>query len=187
MTTEQPKTSSNATFSKGKKIQFNPIGVIHSPFKQIAGIPIQTAFSKEGEGTVEIFPKFRNGLKDLEGFSHIILLYHFHKSKGHHLLCRPFLDDLERGLFATRAPRRPNPIGLSIVRLNQITDTILSVSSLDILDGTPLIDIKPYIPRFDAPKALKVGWFEKAFEKKKGDIISDNRFIDESLKNQRNS
>lgn len=185
MITEQPKRSSNTTFSKEKKIQFNPIGIIHSPFKQIAGTPIQTTFSKDGEGTIEISPKFKEGLKDLEGFSHIILIYHFHKSKGYSLLCRPFLDDMTRGLFATRAPRRPNPIGLSIVRLKQIRDNILSVTSLDIVDGTPLIDIKPYIPRFDSPKILKVGWFKKAFENKKSTILADDRFIDERPENQK--
>lgn len=184
MTPEQPKTSSNTTFSKKKKIQFNPIGIIHTPFKQIIGTPIQTAFSEGVEGTIEIFPKFKKGLKDLEGFSHIILIYHFHRSKGYCLLCRPFLDDVGRGLFATRAPRRPNPIGLSIVRLDQIKDTILSVSSLDILDGTPLIDIKPYIPQFDAPKASKLGWFKKAFKEMKN-AIADDRFIDERLENQK--
>ena len=166
---------------KKKKIQYNPIGIIHSPFKQLVGIPIQTAFSKDGEGSVELFPQFKHGLKDLKGFSHIILLYHFHKSKGYDLLCRPFLDEVKRGLFATRAPSRPNPIGLSIVRLKGINDNILSISSLDIVDGTPLIDIKPYIPKFDSPSTLKVGWFEKAFKKKKNMLAADNRFADEKL------
>ena len=118
-------------------MKINPIGIIHSPYKQMIGTPIQTAFSDDGEGTVEIFPKYKKGLKDLEGFSHIILIYHFHQSEGYSLSCRPFLDDVERGLFATRAPRRPNPIGLSIVRLKEIKDNILSVSSLDVLDETP--------------------------------------------------
>jgi len=181
MATKQPKMSSNTTLSKEKKIQFNPIGIIHSPFKQIVGTPIQTVFSNDGEGAIEIFPRFKEGLKDLEGFSHIIVIYHFHKSKGYRLLCRPFLDDVERGLFATRAPRRPNPIGLSVVKLKQIRNTTLSVSSLDILDGTPLIDIKPYIPHFDSPKTLKVGWFKKAFEKKKSTILADDRFTEKGI------
>ena len=161
-----------------KRIYYTPIGIIHSSFKQLAGMPIQTAFSKNGEGTVELFPQFKQGLKDLEGFSHIMLIYHFHKSKGYDLLCRPFLDSVKRGLFATRAPSRPNPIGLSIVRLHEINDGVLSVSSLDVIDGTPLIDIKPHIPKFDSPKAVTVGWFEKAFRKKKPAIIADNRFAD---------
>lgn len=161
-----------------KRIYYTPIGIIHSPFKQLAGMPIQTAFSKNGEGTVELFSQFKQGLKDLEGFSHIMLIYHFHKSKGYDLLCRPFLDNVKRGLFATRAPNRPNPIGLSIVRLQGINDGTLSVSSLDVIDETPLIDIKPHIPQFDSPKAVTVGWFEKAFRKKHPTIISDNRFVD---------
>ena len=161
-----------------KRIYYTPIGIIHSSFKQLAGMPIQTAYSKNGKGTVELFPQFKQGLKDLEGFSHIMLIYHFHKSKGYDLLCRPFLDSVKRGLFATRAPNRPNPIGLSIVRLHEINDGTLSVSSLDVIDGTPLIDIKPYIPQFDSPKAVTVGWFEKAFRKKHPTIISDNRFVE---------
>jgi len=159
-------------------MKINPIGIIHSPYKQKIGTPIQTAFSDDGEGTVEIFTRFKRGLKDLDGFSHIILIYHFHESEGYSLLCRPFLDDVERGLFATRAPRRPNPIGLSIVRLKAIKDNILSVSSLDMLDETPLLDIKPYIPQFDSPETRKVGWFEKAFGKRKNSLIADDRFID---------
>ena len=168
-----------------KKITLNPIGIIHSPFKEIVGTPIQSVFSKDGEGTVEIFPEFKQGLKDLDGFSHIILIYHFHKLKGYRLICRPFLDDVQRGVFAIRTPRRPNPVGFSIVRLKKIRDTIISVSSLDILDGTPLIDIKPYIPQFDAPKASKLGWFKKAFKKKKSAILADDRFIDKRFENQK--
>lgn len=166
-------------------MKIDPIGIIHSPYKQVTGTPIQAAFSDDGEGTIEIFPRFKKGLKDLEGFSHIILIYHFHKSEGYSLLCRPFLDDVERGLFATRAPRRPNPIGLSIVRLKEIKDNILSVSSLDMLDGTPLIDIKPYIPRFDSLETLKAGWFDKAFGKKKNNIIADDRFVDKEKNDEK--
>jgi tRNA-Thr(GGU) m(6)t(6)A37 methyltransferase TsaA len=142
------------------------------------GTPIQSTFSKDGEGTVELFPQFKQGLKDLKGFSHIILIYHFHQSKGYDLLCRPFLDEVKRGLFATRAPRRPNPIGLSIVRLKNIRGTTLRVASLDVLDETPLIDIKPYIPEFDALTSPQVGWFKKALKKKKHNILADNRFAD---------
>ena len=142
------------------------------------GTPIQSAFSKDGEGTVELFPQFMHGLKDLKGFSHIILLYHFHQSKGYDLLCRPFLDEVEKGLFATRAPRRPNPIGMSIVRLEKINGTTLSVASLDVLDKTPLLDIKPYIPQFDSLTSPQVGWFEKALRKKKHRVTADDRFAD---------
>lgn len=166
-------------------MKMHPIGIIHSPYKQKIGTPIQTSFSDSGQGTVEVFHKFKKGLKDLDGFSHIILIYYFHKSEGYSLLCRPFLDDVERGLFATRAPRRPNPIGLSIVRLNAINDNILSVSSLDILDETPLLDIKPYIPRFDSHEVLKAGWFDKAFKKKTHGIVADGRFIDEERRSKK--
>jgi len=160
------------------RIHYQPIGIIHSPFKKMPGTPIQSTFSKDGEGTVELFPQFKQGLKDLKGFSHIILIYHFHQSKGYDLLCRPFLDEVKRGLFATRAPRRPNPIGLSIVRLKNIRGTTLRVASLDVLDETPLIDIKPYIPEFDALTSPQVGWFKKALKKKKHNILADNRFSD---------
>lgn len=160
------------------RIHYHPIGIIHSPFKKMPGTPIQSAFSKDGEGTVELFPQFTEGLKDLKGFSHIILIYHFHKSKGYDLLCRPFLDEVKRGLFPTRAPRRPNPIGLSIVRLRKIRGTTLSVDSLDVLDETPLIDIKPYIPQFDALTSSQVGWFEKALQKNMHLTRADDRFAD---------
>jgi len=159
-----------------KKIQLKPIGIIHSPFKKIVGIPIQTVFSDKGNGTVELLPEYKEGLKDLEGFSHIILIYYFHRSKGYRLICRPFLDRVERGVFATRAPARPNPIGLSIVRVKKIRGNMIKVASLDILDGTPLIDIKPYIPQFDAPRVLKGGWLEKAYKNKEGMTKSDGRF-----------
>lgn len=159
-------------------IHYHPIGIIRSPFKQMTGTPIQSALSKDGEGTVELFPQFKDGLKDLKGFSHIFLMYHFHKARGYDLLCRPFLDETKRGLFATRAPRRPNPIGFSLVRLKKIRGTTLSVSSLDVLDETPLIDIKPYIPQFDVLKPLKVGWYAKALSKRKRSAVADNRFAD---------
>jgi tRNA-Thr(GGU) m(6)t(6)A37 methyltransferase TsaA len=160
------------------RIHYQPIGIIHSPFKKVPGTPIQSTFSKDGEGTVELLPQFKQGLKDLKGFSHIILIYHLHKSRGYDLLCRPFLDEVKRGVFATRAPRRPNPIGLSIVRLKKIRNTTLSVAALDVLDKTPLIDIKPYIPQFDALTSPQVGWFEKALKKKKHRTRADNRFAD---------
>jgi len=159
-------------------LRLKPIGVIRSPFKKIEGMPIQTAFSKTGHGTVELLPEFTEGLQDLEGFSHIMLIYQFHKSKGYRLLCRPFLDEEQRGIFATRAPARPNPIGISIVKVKKIRGNKIEVTSLDVLDGTPLLDIKPYIPRFDAPDPKRVGWFEKALGKKKPRLIADNRFAD---------
>jgi tRNA-Thr(GGU) m(6)t(6)A37 methyltransferase TsaA len=160
-----------------RTLRLKPIGVIRSPFKKLVGMPIQTVFSKKGDGTVELFPEFKQGLQDLEGFSHIMLIYQFHKSKGYQLVCRPFLDEVTRGVFATRAPARPNPIGISIVKIKGIRGSKIAVASLDVLDGTPLLDIKPYIPHFDASAPKNTGWFEKALGKKKARHIADNRFI----------
>jgi len=139
-------------------ITYKPIGIIHSPHTNQAGMPIQPAGAKGVAGTVEVYPEFCDGLHDLDGFSHIILLYHFHQSKGFALEVKPFMDDVPRGLFATRAPRRPNPIGLSVVRLLRVEGCTLHVEDVDILDGTPLLDIKPYVPAFDSPEADRIGW-----------------------------
>jgi tRNA-Thr(GGU) m(6)t(6)A37 methyltransferase TsaA len=126
-------------------------------------------------GTVEVFDEFRAGLKDLDGFSHIILLYVFHRSKGYNLQVIPFMDITSRGVFATRAPKRPNPIGISVVQLDRIENGILHVRNIDILDGTPLLDIKPYVPEFDSPPKVRTGWItnpkDKASTRK-----SDDRF-----------
>jgi tRNA-Thr(GGU) m(6)t(6)A37 methyltransferase TsaA len=138
---------------------YKPIGVVHSPFKEPKNVPIQAAASNGTAGTIEIYPEYVEGLKDLEGFSHLILLYHCHLVKGYSLMVKPFLDDNLHGVFATRAPARPNPIGISTVQLNRIENNILHIQDLDILDGTPLIDIKPYIPKFDCRKNAKIGWF----------------------------
>jgi len=124
-------------------------------------MPIQPTGAAGIKGTVEVFEDFQAGLKDLEGFSHIILLYHFHRSDSFELQVIPFMDSELRGLFATRAPRRPNSIGLSVVQLDKIEDNILHIQNLDILDGTPLLDIKPYVPEFDAQLNVRTGWFEK--------------------------
>ena len=99
------------------------------------------------------------GLKDLEGFSHVFLIYHFHLSEGYSLEVKPFLDDQDHGVFATRAPRRPNPIGISIVRLVRVDGPILYIEDVDVVDGTPLLDIKPYVPEFDVRPAERIGWF----------------------------
>lgn len=146
-------------------ITFKPIGIIHTPFKSPEGTPIQSAAGKDVEGTIEIFPEFADGLKDLDGFSHIILLFHFHLSKGCNLLSKPFMDDEKHGVFAIRSPARPNPIGLSIVRLVKVEGTKLTIRDLDIIDGTPLLDIKPYVPKFDHRDITKIGWLEKNVEK----------------------
>lgn len=135
-----------------------PIGIIHSPFTDIENMPIQPRGAAGVEGTVEIYDPFVEGLTDLEGFSHMYLLYWFHRSPGTRLMVTPFLDTTERGVFATRAPQRPNHIGLSIVRLLGREGAILSIRGVDILDGTPLLDIKPYIEKFDSVKGSTSGW-----------------------------
>ena len=143
------------------KITYNPIGVIHSPFKDIKGMPIQPAGAKGIAGTIEIKPEYVDGLQDIEGFSHIILIYHFHLAKGYSLKVKPFLDENLRGVFATRAPRRPNHIGISVVKLVRVEDTILHIEDIDIVDGTPLLDIKPYVPEFDITREKSLAGFQK--------------------------
>jgi len=156
-------------------IIFDPIGIIHSPFSKTKDMPIQPAGASGIKGEVAVFEKFRPGLKDLEGFSHIILLYHFHKSHSFNLHVIPFLDNKLRGLFATRAPKRPNSIGLSVVQLNKINNGILYIENVDILDGTPLLDIKPYVPEFDFQTDIRTGWLEKV-RKNVTSQKSDTRF-----------
>jgi tRNA-Thr(GGU) m(6)t(6)A37 methyltransferase TsaA len=136
-----------------------PIGVIHTPFAEGDEIPIQPAFSQVA-GRVEVYAEYAEGLQDIEGFSHIILLYALHRSSGYALLVKPFLDHRLRGIFATRHPRRPNPIGLSVVRLLARHDSMLEVEGIDVLDGTPLLDIKPYVPKFDLKTDALAGWYE---------------------------
>lgn len=136
-----------------------PIGIIRSPFTGKESTPIQPTRSS-AVGTVEVYTEFEEGLRDLEGFSHLILLYAFHCSQGYNLTVKPFLDDQPHGLFATRYPCRPNPIGLSIVRLLDRKDHILEIEGVDVLDGTPLLDIKPYVPEFDQRTDVRTGWLE---------------------------
>ena len=144
------------------KIEYQAIGVVHSPFTELDRVPVQPSRAKGVSGTVEVFPEFAEGLENLDGFSHIILLCHFHRSIGYRLKVVPSLDTQLRGLFATRAPRRPNPIGLSVVRLSHIHENELSVMDLDILDRTPVLDIKPYFPGLDAGTEVRIGWLEEA-------------------------
>lgn len=144
----------------GATFDLRQIGVIHTPFKEKRGTPIQGHLTPETRGTVEVFPEYAEGLKDTEGFSHIVLLYYFHKSEGYALLAKPFLEDVERGVFAIRAPRRPNPIGLTVVCLTKREGSTLHISGVDMLDGTPLLDIKPYVPEFDHIEDIKRGWLE---------------------------
>ncbi len=156
-------------------MDLQPIGVIRTPFTQLAGMPIQPPGAAGVRGTVEVRPEFVAGLQDLAGFSHVILLYEFHRSSGFELKVVPFLDGEPRGVFATRAPRRPNPIGLSVVRLIAVGDGLLHVEGVDMLDGTPLLDIKPYVPEFDAPAPCRTGWLEGAGGGAR-DTRSDDRF-----------
>jgi len=158
------------------EIKYNPIGIIHSPFKESKGIPIQSAAAEGIEGTVEVFPEYADGLESIEGFSHIILIYHFHLSKKFSLMVKPFMDKDAHGVFSTRAPTRPNPIGISIVRLIGIKENILYIKDLDIIDETPLLDIKPYVPEFDVRRECKIGWLEKNIHKL-STLKDDGRFI----------
>ena len=158
-------------------INYKPIGIIHSPFKKPKGTPIQPTAAIGVDGTVEVFQEYVEGLKDIEGFSHIILIYHFHLAKNYKLKVKPFLDDQFHGVFATRAPSRPNPIGLSIVRLMGAEKNLLHIRDVDVVDGTPLLDIKPYVPEFDGRKREKVGWLSKNLNKL--DMLRDDgRFQD---------
>ena len=136
-----------------------PIGVIHSPFTEKKETPIQPSRSK-AIGRVELYPQFADGLQDIDGLSHLILLYVFHRASEYSLLVTPFLDDQTRGLFATRYPCRPNPIGLSIVRFVSRDANVFEVEGIDVLDGTPLLDIKPYMPEFDIRQNVSAGWYE---------------------------
>ena len=155
-----------------REVKYFPIGIIHSSYKKPINVPIQAVVSQCSEGTVELYQKYVDGLQDLEGFSHIILIYHFHLSKKYSLIVKPFLDDKNHGVFSTRAPSRPNPIGISIVRLEGIEDNILLVRDIDVVDGTPLLDIKPYVSDFDQRKQVRNGWLE--YKSKKADDVLDN-------------
>jgi len=135
-----------------------PIGIIHSPFTDTSQTPIQSSIS-EAIGQVEVYSEFTEGLRDIDGFSHLHLLYVFHCSSGYALRVKPFLDDQLRGLFATRHPCRPNSIGLSVVRLLTRRENIIDIEGVDMLDGTPLLDIKPYVPDFDVRIDVKTSWY----------------------------
>lgn len=139
-------------------IAFKPIGVLHSPFTDPAQMPAQPSSAAGVIGYAHIDPDFVGGLLDLDGFSHLILLYHFHRTQRQDLIVTPFFDHAPHGIFATRAPTRPNPIGLSVVELEAVDGATLHLRNVDFLDGTPLLDIKPYIPAFDHPAPVRTGW-----------------------------
>jgi tRNA-Thr(GGU) m(6)t(6)A37 methyltransferase TsaA len=156
-------------------ITYRPIGVLHTPFTALSDMPIQPTSAASAPGTAEIYPEFTDGLKDLDGFSHVILIYHLHHVRRVDLRVLPFLDSEPHGVFATRAPTRPNPIGLSIVRLVRIEGCTLYLGNMDILDGTPLLDIKPYVPAFDKPARARAGWLQES-QRTVRSRRADNRF-----------
>ena len=143
------------------KIEYRQIGIIHTPWRRPENMPIQPAGAAGAEGRVELFDEYRPGLGDLDGFSHLILLYHFHRSRGFELRVVPYMDGAPHGVFATRAPRRPNPIGLSVVELAGVEGGVLRIRNADMLDGSPLLDVKPFVPDFDVPSGpVRTGWLE---------------------------
>lgn len=144
------------------EICYEPIGVVHSPWDSVEDMPVQPSRAGDVEGTVELFTPYVAALADVDGFSHVVLLTHLHQSRPWRPLVVPFLDTVERGLFATRSPSRPNPIGLSVVELVSVDDARLTVRGVDLLDGTPLLDLKPYVGEFDARPAARFGWLEDA-------------------------
>lgn len=158
-----------------EEITYRSIGKIHSPFKEVEGMPIQPSGAVGIKGTVEIYQQYAAGLKDLGDFSHIILLYHFHLSKGYELETKPFMEEETHGIFAMRAPSRPNPIGISVVRLIRIENNVLHIEDVDIVDDTPLLDIKPYVPDFDCREAERIGWLSGRSQRAR-EHKSDTRF-----------
>lgn len=153
---------------RSSDIVMKPIGIIHTPFKTVSdNIPVQGRLHPGAEGHIEIYDDYREALRDLEGFSHIFLLYHLHISEEERTITKPYMDMVPRGVFSTRSPHRPNHIGLTLVRLISVEPKRLNVADMDMVDGTPLLDIKPYNPRFDSAKTdeeLRTGWMGKAID-----------------------
>jgi len=147
------------------EVVYKPIGVVHSPFKAPQDVPIQSVAAEGVKGSVEVAREYVEGLKDVDGFSHLILVYHCHLAQKYSLLVRPFLDERLHGVFSTRAPSRPNPVGVSVVRLTNIEKNMLHIQDVDIIDGTPLLDIKPFVPDFDQRKVERIGWLTKKVDK----------------------
>jgi tRNA-Thr(GGU) m(6)t(6)A37 methyltransferase TsaA len=154
-------------------MEVKPIGIIHSPFTEAAGTPIQPVFAKGSEGTVEVYPEYQEGLADLDGFERIWLLFWLDRAPPYKLKVKPYMDEAIRGLFATRAPSRPNPIGMSCVKLLSVEGNVLRVAEIDALDGTPLLDIKPYVGRVDCFDVKRSGWPDTIEHK---NTKADNRF-----------
>lgn len=154
-------------------MHLSPIGILRTPHKQATGTPVQPAFARGIEGTVELLPAFAPGLKDLDGFERVWLFYWFDRASEARLEVTPYLDTQPRGIFATRSPCRPNPLGISCVRVLGIERNVIRVADVDMLDGTPLLDIKPYVPAFDAFAAERIGWFGTM---KPASVTADARF-----------
>lgn len=147
-----------------KPITIHPIGIVHSPYTEAKGTPIQGVFSDKAEAWVELKDRYARGLKDLDGFSHAILLYQFHLSDREEIVGKPYLEKEEHGIFAIRSPHRPNHIGLSIIKIKKIEGNKLYFTEVDVLDGTPVLDIKPYVRQFDGRNDAVSGWIEKHFK-----------------------
>jgi len=142
-------------------VTFTPIGVVRTPFAEHEGMPIQTVAARSVAGRIELDPAYEDALADLDGFTHLHLITYLHRTGGVSLRVTPYLDTVRRGVFATRSPKRPNPIGLSIVRLVRIEGAVIHIEEVDLLDGTPVLDIKPYVPPFDDRADARYGWFEQ--------------------------
>ena len=155
---------------------YRPIGIARSPFVRQAGTPVQPTYAATVKGMLEIEEEYAPALKDLDGFERIWVLYHFNRAGPYQAMVVPYHDDTPHGLFATRAPGRPNPIGISVVKLLSVKGTCLEVEGLDLLDGTPLLDLKPYIPEFDAFSPSRTGWLANGRRR----TTADSRFEDES-------
>jgi tRNA-Thr(GGU) m(6)t(6)A37 methyltransferase TsaA len=158
-----------------ENIIYKPIGIIYTPYQRIQDMPIQPSGASQVRGKLVINPKYSAGLTDLDGFSHVYLIYHFHQVTDYEMVVTPFLDKNPHGVFATRAPKRPNPIGLSIVKLVSIEENVLILDNVDMLDGTPILDIKPYVPAFDQQNQVRVGWLAGRDDDVKAER-SDERF-----------
>lgn len=159
-----------------EQIIYKSIGTIETPFTDPKGMPIQPSGASGIKGRIILKEEYTPGLKDLDGFSHLILIYHFHKATEAKLQIQPFLENVTHGIFAIRAPKRPNPIGFSVVKLISVDKNILEIENIDVLNGTPLLDIKPYVPKFDIFDGVKSGWLEE-HQKKVYNHKSDNRFV----------
>lgn len=157
-------------------LTLTPVGIVHTPFASEEGMPLHSVAAEGVRGQIEIDPAYTPAMADLEGFSHIWVLTHLHKSRGQTLVVTPFLDTQTRGVFATRAPRRPNPIGLSLVRIERIEGNIIHILDPDMVDGTPVLDIKPYVPKYDSRTECRIGWYEGKVDRV-NDTRADGRFV----------